>query len=818
MDATPANSKPGPLQEALRLLQGRAGATPRAIVKVAGQALAKGRPETGWLIADRLVRRELRNGATALILRASASATLGRADEAAADLDRARAISPNNTLLVETQLAAADPARWISAARLWLSGSDPGRRDKALTRLRVDGCKVVIASRIEGDMVVAAAWWSGDKAIVFSCSDGERTAPLPPAPIVATGRTDFAWSAELSLRWPADCEALELLADRSPSLCEPALLRRPEAVEPVPPAATAALPADTPRRLMIVIPVHSDLKATLACIASVLEAAPDTMPRRLVVIDDASPDAALSQALSGLAEAGAFLYRRNPLNLGFARSVNRALALREPDEDVLLLNADTLVPTGAIARLAATAVSEPEIGTVTPLSNNGEDTSFPQRFADNPMPARAELEALDRLAAQANPGRLVDMPNGVGFCLYVKREVLAAVGPLPTRYGRGYYEDVELCLRAEAAGFRNVCAADTVVGHLGSRSFKDEKRALVRSNLRKVEQHFPGYRARTAAFFRDDPLLPAVQRLDMMWLRQNAPGCRLLVIPPGLPGWLGALLAEATPADGLKPVVAACSVEPDRTMVTLRARAGLPQNLALSLPAGDANGMRVLLAACRFGAVLLVDPQHLPGELAAACRQSGLPLQSAAASCENLSLTASDPPDLVTSAMAASVWAAAAGGQPVIAHRPVRAGVPVRAATDPALALLAEDDDAACWSLALACAAAADPARVLAYLGAPGDAQPHDRLWVTGAISREDSPAWLARAGVSACFFASRRFGLADPRLDDWLARGGAAAWFDPVVRQPRFETLRLRLPTSLPDDEVGACIARWLDGLASPG
>jgi len=125
------------------------------------------------------------------------------------------------------------------------------------------------------------------------------------------------------------------------------------------------------------------------------------------------------------------------------------------------------------------------------------------------MPDAAQLVEIDRAVASANAGKFVDLPSGIGFCLYVRRDCLDAVGPLSTAFGRGYCEDVEFCLRVTDAGFRNVCATDTFVAHAGSQTFREERRALVVRNLRKIDVLYPAYRRASAAFVAADPLRTA---------------------------------------------------------------------------------------------------------------------------------------------------------------------------------------------------------------------------------------------------------------------------------------------------------------------
>jgi hypothetical protein len=176
----------------------------------------------------------------------------------------------------------------------------------------------------------------------------------------------------------------------------------------------------------IIEPVYRDFDATKACIDSVLNQAPGATQCRVIAIDDATPDMRIRGDLENLANADRIKRLTNERNMGFVESVNRGLT-EAADGDVVLLNVDTIVPSGFADRLAAAARTSPDIGTVTPISNNGEFTSFPVPNTQNRMPSYEEIEAIDRMAAEVNAGRIVDIPNGIGFCLYVTRKCLNAL-------------------------------------------------------------------------------------------------------------------------------------------------------------------------------------------------------------------------------------------------------------------------------------------------------------------------------------------------------------------------------------------------------
>jgi GT2 family glycosyltransferase len=271
-------------------------------------------------------------------------------------------------------------------------------------------------------------------------------------------------------------------------------------------AGAAATPPDAP--VDIVIPVYKGVEETLACIRSVIATAPGS---EIVVIDDASPDPEMAPALEPLAAAGKITLLRNPRNLGFPRTVNRGFGLH-PDRDLVVLNADTEVFGDWLERLREAAYRSPDIASVTPLTNSGSIASYPKSEDDCP---RDRALALDRLARAANGGQSIDIPTGVGFCLYVRRECLAQTGFFDTiAFGHGYGEENDLCLRAAAQGWRHVLAPNVFVRHVGSRSFGVRRKALFERNNRLINLRYPGYDAKIQSYLQLDPVHQARRRLD----------------------------------------------------------------------------------------------------------------------------------------------------------------------------------------------------------------------------------------------------------------------------------------------------------------
>lgn len=263
----------------------------------------------------------------------------------------------------------------------------------------------------------------------------------------------------------------------------------------------------------VVIPVYRGASETRRCIESVLTQ-PQKIAHTVVVIDDATPESAIAAYLDELAAAGRIELHRNAGNLGFVRSVNRGMALHA-DRDVVLLNSDTEVAGDWLDRLHAAATSAPDVATATPFSNNATICSYPFEGWGSGLPGTLGLAAVDGLFAGANRGRILDLPTAVGFCMYIRRDCLVQIGAFDAeRFGRGYGEENDFCMRALKAGRRHVLAADVYVYHEGSVSFSEERFALMKAATTALLEAHPDYTRRVHEFIIADPAAPLRAAVD----------------------------------------------------------------------------------------------------------------------------------------------------------------------------------------------------------------------------------------------------------------------------------------------------------------
>ena len=270
----------------------------------------------------------------------------------------------------------------------------------------------------------------------------------------------------------------------------------------------------------IIVPVYRGLADTRLCIDSVL-ASTNQSAWRLVVINDASPEPEVTAWLrERAAQDSRITLLENRDNLGFVGTVNRGMALSDSN-DVLLLNSDTEVANNWLDRIRRAAYGDSKVASVTPFSNNATICSYPRFCKDNSLPAGYDTARLDALCAQTNPGAVVDVPTGVGFCMYIRRDCLAQVGLFDTEnFGKGYGEENDFCQRAAKAGWRNLHLLDTFVLHTGGVSFGDSKSPREKAAMETLRRLHPRYESAVMAFVQADPAQPYRLALDVARITQ----------------------------------------------------------------------------------------------------------------------------------------------------------------------------------------------------------------------------------------------------------------------------------------------------------
>lgn len=592
----------------------------QALEMLAARALAEGDATAAFALADRRCRIRPAPEAHSFVLRAETHQRLGRRRPALADLERALAIAPEDVAANRRMLAwGKGEARARAARALVRVDRDLASLIAAVGHLESRGERIFASLQVFAESVRGWVAWHGDAAVAITVAGDLQRAttyiePEPSHPLAAGPR--HAATFEVARAPCAGPQAVHVSVGGSPHLSVDAPPNAP--VEPMP----ARSSGEATRGVTVIVPVYGDYEATRICLDRLVAELGGEDGHRAVIVNDVAPDARMAPYLRKLAANPAVTLLANPRNLGFVAAVNRALAAA-PSDDVILLNADTVPPPGFIDRLAEAARRRPDIGIVTAFSNDAEMTSFPLADHANPLASAEAALALDRIAATANAGRIVDLPSATGFCLYLTRACRDAVGPLSATFHRGYMEDVDLCLRARAHGFRTICDTSLFVGHAGSRSFGTEKAALAIRNFAVLAARHPDYAAECAAFADADPLRPARAAIE----RHAEPPmpARLLVAGTGAVAAIARHYADRLAQHGKGARL--LTLQGGGRARLADAGGGIPQSLDFDLAAPA--GLDALADAFRIfppDGIDILDPAATPPELVALLLRQDCPL------------------------------------------------------------------------------------------------------------------------------------------------------------------------------------------------
>lgn len=223
------------------------------------------------------------------------------------------------------------------------------------------------------------------------------------------------------------------------------------------------------------------------CLASIL-AETRELEFEIIVIDSASFDGAEEMVRQKYPQVR---FIQSAENLGFAGANNRAFAVAR-GRTILFLNPDTELVGPAINQLHAALAELPDAGALGAklLNSDGStQTSCVQAFPTilnqllsaevlRGLMPRARLwgmRAIFDAGAKPAPVEIIS-----GACLMMRRAVFEQVGQFSTEYFM-YAEDVDLCYKAQQAGFTNYYFGAAVVVHHGGGSSQQ-----ARSNFSSV--------------------------------------------------------------------------------------------------------------------------------------------------------------------------------------------------------------------------------------------------------------------------------------------------------------------------------------------
>lgn len=225
--------------------------------------------------------------------------------------------------------------------------------------------------------------------------------------------------------------------------------------------------------LSLVLVNYRHRVALAACLDS-LPAACAGLQYEVIVVDNASGDGLVADYALNRADVRTIA---NPTNEGFARGVNRGLAIAQ-GRCVALLNPDTVASPEAFTRMVRFADSHPEVGLVGPKVTDPDGgiqyscRRFPTHWAGlfNRYSLLTKMFPDNRwtrsyLMLDFDHESTLDVDWLTGACLLARRDAVERVGPLDPEFFL-FNEDVDWSKRMHAAGYRVVYLPEAHVMHV----------------------------------------------------------------------------------------------------------------------------------------------------------------------------------------------------------------------------------------------------------------------------------------------------------------------------------------------------------------
>jgi O-antigen biosynthesis protein len=238
-----------------------------------------------------------------------------------------------------------------------------------------------------------------------------------------------------------------------------------------------------------VIPLFNGLTHTRECLRTLQATLPAGLGHEIILVDDGSTDGTRDW-LATLAPPCRVLL--NERNLGFAGACNRGAAAAT-GELLFFLNNDLVLTPGWFEPMRD-LLRRPDtglVGNVQLRAATGELDHAGVTFDAKGKPGHDHARPL---AARLRGWRAV--PAVTGACLALRRPIWEKLGGFDEGFRNGG-EDIDLCLRARAAGLRTLVSLRSVVRHHVSastgRKLRDEE------NSRRLATRWRGEIARLSA-------------------------------------------------------------------------------------------------------------------------------------------------------------------------------------------------------------------------------------------------------------------------------------------------------------------------------
>lgn len=286
----------------------------------------------------------------------------------------------------------------------------------------------------------------------------------------------------------------------------------------------------------IVVLSYNGKTMTSLCIDSIQNSMPSDA-YELILIDNASEDGSQEWILehqrvwNEKTAVNNIKVILNKENKGFPAGCNQGIRVAEMENDIFLLNNDTVVPPNAIFWLRMGLYEDKKVGSVGSVSN----------YANNDQMVNEKMDSVESWFVYGIKHNIpLKYPYEkkawlMGFAIMFKRSALEEVGYLDERFTPGNYEDNDIGVRFLKAGFTQLLCKNSFIFHFGSVGFRKNQKAfdeLLNRNCKKLEEKY-GFAVEEYCWVRN----------DLLELIEEEPDAQISILDVGC--GFGATMAKA---------------------------------------------------------------------------------------------------------------------------------------------------------------------------------------------------------------------------------------------------------------------------------
>lgn len=234
---------------------------------------------------------------------------------------------------------------------------------------------------------------------------------------------------------------------------------------------------------IIVISYNNFDDTTGPCLQSLIQS---KAAMEIIIVDNASDDYTISQLKKIAYMDKRIQIHLNKSNRGYAGGNNDGVQIASSNI-LILLNNDTIAPTGSIENLTTMLNNNPNWDMLGPMTNAcGNDQ---QIFTTGSTPDEILLQGKTWCK---QPNSISYSTDLLGFfCIAIRKEIYEHLSGLDKIFGLGFYEDTDFCFRAFKKGLKMVITEDIFIYHKGSATFSripKETKHLLKTNRKQFKK------------------------------------------------------------------------------------------------------------------------------------------------------------------------------------------------------------------------------------------------------------------------------------------------------------------------------------------